>query len=193
MIYLSSEELKEKQRVADMLVTCHSLLRDGYRMRAMILALFIMGSSLWITALAFVSDDLSQYLTPFNFRPDIWIGLLSVFVFFLSIVELRLDFRGIAEAHRKAAEVFYSVKKEAGYLLGLGRDPTQDELHRFMFLKESADTVGVPIPDNKFLKLKKAHRLKVEVSKHLDSHPGTSIFLFRLKIWWRDNFSKNNL
>jgi hypothetical protein len=45
----------------------------------------------------------------------------------------------------------------------------------------------IPIPDNLFLKCKKHHKLKVAVSKHLDQYPGTSILLFKLKLWFSDN------
>jgi hypothetical protein len=53
-----------------------------------------------------------------------------------------------------------------------------------------ASAVGVEIPERFFLKAKRRHLMKVAISKHLDTHPGASIVLTRMRLWWRGNFGK---
>lgn len=49
-----------------------------------------------------------------------------------------------------------------------------------------SDTL-IQIPENDFLRLKRKHLIKVEISRQLDTAPGTSIFLLSLRLWFRDN------
>ncbi len=55
-----------------------------------------------------------------------------------------------------------------------------------------ASAVGAEIPEADFLALKQRHHIKVAVSRHLDKHPATSISLLRIRIWLRDNWSRND-
>ncbi|NKB37977.1 MAG: hypothetical protein GKR93_12575 [Gammaproteobacteria bacterium] len=54
------EELHRIHRVADQLVTMHATLRDEYQLKAVILDLVIMGSSLWLVAMVFVNSELAE-------------------------------------------------------------------------------------------------------------------------------------
>lgn len=184
-----TDYLKSKKRISDMLITMHSTLRDEYHHKALTVAIIVMGGSLWITALAFGSDDLIKNLTPFDIPPKIWIGFISVSVFFLSLIELKIDWKGKANSHQKAAEAYYAVKKQSTSLLLSTEKPNDVEMVEFDKLSDFADSHTVPVPDKRFNELKKKHRIKVEVSKHLDNNPATSLMLFKLRIWFRDNIS----
>jgi hypothetical protein len=50
-----------------------------------------------------------------------------------------------------------------------------------------AGSLGVEIPEKDFLKQKRRHLLKIEISKHLATHPSASLMLFRFQLWRRDN------
>jgi len=70
---------------------------------------------------------------------------------------------------------------------------SSDRIPRRMFPEEVCpplilSTFG-KVPENAFLKYKKRHLTKVAISKHLDAHPGTSLLLFRWRLWTRDNWS----
>jgi hypothetical protein len=79
-------EIDRIRRVADMLCTGHAILRDRFARYALFLDLSILGLSLWLVALAFVAPQIEVDLTPFHLRKEIWIGLLSIGTFFLSLV-----------------------------------------------------------------------------------------------------------
>jgi hypothetical protein len=53
---------------------------------------------------------------------------------------------------------------------------------------DMASAVGVEMSERSFLTQKRRHKLKVALSKHLDAHPGASLFLTRVRFWIRDNF-----
>ena len=91
-------EIERIRRVSDMLVTGHANLRDRYSRWATLLDLAVMALSTWLTAVVFIEPRLNVKLTPFGIDPQLWVGLLGVFTFFLSIVQLRVDWKGRSDA-----------------------------------------------------------------------------------------------
>ena len=181
------EEIERVCRVSDMLCSGHAFLRDKYETLALFLDLLILLSSTWLAGLAFVSPDTAKRLAPGNVEPMLWIGILGVVTFGLSIVQLKVDWKGRSDAHQRSFEIYAEVKRLAQHLLREDGAILRDRCHDILIRYELATQVGIHIPENTFLKVKKQHKLKVEVSKYLDTHPGASIWLTRLKILWRDN------
>jgi hypothetical protein len=181
------QELERIRRVSDMLVTAHANLRDRYDRRATGLDLSVMALSTWLTAVVFIEPRINVKLTPFGFDPQIWVGLLGVFTFFLSIVQLRVDWKGRSDAHDRAFELYSEVKRECGYLLASQDTLTAESCHRVLSLYDMATEVGTPLPEREFLAQKQKHLCKIEISRYLDKQPSVSIFALRLKLWWRDN------
>src|SRR5437870_2248961 len=95
------DELHRIRRVSDMLCTGHAGLRDRFARMALVLDLSILALSAWIAALAFVEPRLNVSLTPFGLDSQLWGGLLAVITLFLSIVQLRTDWKGRSDAHRR--------------------------------------------------------------------------------------------
>jgi hypothetical protein len=184
-------ELERIRRVADMLCTGHAGLRDRYARRALILDLSILGLSTWLAALAFVAPRLNLSLTPFGLDPQLWTGLLSVATLFLAIAQLKTDWKGRSDAHRRTLDIYAEVKREAGYLLGSG-ELDEQACRRVLARYDMASAVGVEMPERFFLGEKRRHKMKVAVSKHLDTHPGASIMFTRLRFWIRDNLGKTD-
>lgn len=184
-------ELERVRRVADMLCTGHASLRDRYARRALVLDLSILGLSTWLAALSFVAPRINLSLTPFGLDPQLWTGLLSVATLFLAIAQLKTDWKGRSDAHRRTLDIYAEVKREAGYLLARGETGEQ-ACRRVLARYDMASAVGIEMPERHFLPEKRRHKLKVAVSKHLDTHPGASIMLTRLRFWMRDNFGKIN-
>lgn len=188
---LSQKELERIKRVSDMLITAHAVLRDRYGRRALMIDITILGASIWLTAMAFVDPSIGLKLTPFGLSKDLWLGLLSVLVFFFSMVQIRVDWKGREYAHARACEAYVSVKKECGNLLGQEKIDSP-EYNRVLDRYESAGTLSIPIPEAEFNKLKGMHKTKIEISCHLDERPATSLMLLKLRLWWRDNIGNVN-
>jgi hypothetical protein len=187
---LSQSELERIKRVSDMFVTAHSVLRDRFARRAFLIDITILGATLWLTAMAFVSPSIGVELTPRGLSKDLWLGLLSVVAFFLSIVQIRVNWKGKEDAHARACAAYSSLKRECANLLS---QVAIDKLEygRILDKYESAGTLSIPIPEAEFNKLKSKHKIKVEISRHLDNHPAASPTLLKFKLWWRDN-TKND-
>ena len=181
-----ADEVKRVRQVADMLCTGHAILRDRFGRRALALDLGVLGLSTWIVALAFVDPTLNAKLTPWHLNPSIWVGTLSVGVFFLSLVQLKTDWKGRADAHRRTLDLYAEVKREAGYLLA-SSGPDDDAYRRVLSRYDMASAVGVELPEREFLYLKKRHRIKIAISKRLDTCPASSILLLHVKMWFTDN------
>jgi hypothetical protein len=181
-------ELERVQKVSDMLCSAHSVLRDRYARRALLLDITILATSTWIIALVFVDPVINVSLTPFKMVPQIWIGLISTFAFFLTIVQMRADWPGKSNAHHKSFQMYAEVKQGCRQLLSGCQNITPKDCQTILTQYGMATKIGTDIPDSDFLKQKQRHRIKVAISRHLDSHPGASILFTKIKIFFRDNF-----
>jgi hypothetical protein len=159
--------------------------------RALFLDLSVLGLSTWLVALAFVEPRIGISLTPFKIDAQIWGGLLATFTFFLAIVQLKTDWKGRSDAHRRTLDLYAEVKREAGYLLASGAlDDTA--VRRVLARYDMASAVGVAIPERDFLPQQKRHLVKIEVSKRLDTMPGSSLWLARIRLWLNNNIWGRN-
>jgi len=183
------DELERIRRVSDTSCTGHAGLRDRYTRRALVLDICVLGLSTWLVALAFVEPSINVRLTPFGWDSRIWIGLLSTATFFLTVLQIKTDWKARADAHKHTFEIYSEVKREAGYLLA-GGEIDQDNCRRLLARYDMASAVGVVIPEREFLAQKRRHLTKIALSKYLDSHPSASLFLTRVRFWVRDNFPR---
>jgi hypothetical protein len=186
------DEVDRVLRVSDMLVTAHANLRERFARRALILDLTVLAVSVWLTAVIFVEPRLNIKLTPFHLDPNIWVGLLGVFAFFLSIVQLRVDWKGRSDAHKRSFDLYWEVKNQCRFLLAGGGPLKHEACQHALTMFELASDVGCQIPENEFLKQKRNHLRKVAMSRHLDRHPATSLTLLRIKMWWASNIKPPN-
>jgi hypothetical protein len=114
------DELGRIRQVSDTLCTGHAGLRDRFARRALVLDVSILALSTWLVALAFVEPRLNVSLTPFGLDSQIWVGLLAVGTFFLTIIQIKTDWKGQSDAHKRTLDIYAEVKREAGYLLATG-------------------------------------------------------------------------
>lgn len=181
------EELTRICRVSDMLCTGHAALRDRYARLAFSLDLLTLAVSTWLVALAFVEPKLNVTLTPFGWDSQVWVGALGTGVFFLTLVQIKTDWKGRSDAHKRTLDVYAEVKREAGYLLSAG-EYDHDACQRVFSRYDMAACVGVPIPEAEFLKQKQHHLMKIALSKALDGRPGASLMWLRARLWWLHTF-----
>ncbi len=185
----SVKELQRIYRVADMLCSAHARLRDRYTRWGLWIELVVLGLSLWLVALAFVEPTINVSLTPRWFEPRIWVGVLGTSTFFLTLFQLRTDWRGRADAHKRSFAMYAGVKDECGQLLSTSSEITPQAFAQLRARYGLAARLGEEISEREFLRQKRHHRVKVAVSRHLDTHPAASILLTRLRFIVRDNLS----
>jgi hypothetical protein len=179
-----SEDLERTIRVSDQSCTAHAVLRDRYRRRSTGLDLAILLTSGWLVATVWIQPSIADRLTPIYISREIWLGLLSLFTFGLSLVQLQVNWKERANSHHQALTTLSTYVKELRVLRGATDVPRiSAALERYQAITEPLQ----PIPEADFLQLKKRHLLKVAASKHLDAYPGTSLFLFRLALLLRHN------
>lgn len=181
------KELLRIQRVADQLCSAHAHLRDRHAFRALALDLGVLGLSTWTVALVFVDPQIDLRLTPSGFEPIIWVGLLSIGTFFLSVAQLRLDLKGRSEAHNRSMRLYADVKAAVGAALKKGVDISLPEYQRLSDRYALANELAIEVPERDFLAAKQRHVVKVAFSRHLDQHPYASKTLTFLKGVLRDN------
>lgn len=181
-------EVRRIGRIADMLCTAHAGLRDRYARRSKLLDFSIFLISAWLLALAFIDPQINAALTPPFANPKIWAGLLAFSVFVLSFVQLLVDWKGRASGHAVALSSYSSIKREIADILASGNELDERSYNSLVARCQAAGSVQ--IPEKEFLRQKKRHLIKLEVSKHLDSHPGSWLWAKRVGIFWRDNFKR---
>lgn len=186
-------EVERIKRVSDTLITAHSSLREQFARKALLLDATILAFTVWITSVVFVEPKIGLSLTPFHFDPQVWIGLLSILTLFLSIVQLRVDWKGRADAHQRSCDMYSRVKAECRYLLESTDAITRERGQNLFSQYELSGQQGLAVPEGQFLKLKKKHLTKVAISKMLDRRPGSSIALLRARLWWRANIARRVL
>jgi hypothetical protein len=187
----SREELMRVRKTADMLCTGHASLRDRFARYALSLDVLILATSTWLVALSFVDQNIGVRLTPWAVEPQIWVGLLGAITFFLTLVQIKTDWKSRADSHRRTFEMYAEVKREAGYLVAAGAF-TDEDYRRVISRYDMASASGVAIPERDFLAQKQRHKSKVELSKYLDAHPFATLALVRFQLWLRDNMRKAN-
>lgn len=179
----SADEFRRKRRVLDQTITGHAFLRDLYERRALLLTLVILALSIATTATAFLSGDTPVTIVGIRARTQVWLGLLSGGIFFLSLVELRVDWRQRAGAHGEAVRRLARVKAifRGATIIDNEVRVTGADLN---FEFEAAMDQVPPIPEKWFLRAKAKHLRKIAVSQALSAQPGAPAWLMQLRVTW---------
>jgi hypothetical protein len=193
MVIDYSKELARMHKVSDMLVSCHSKLRDDLQNQALTVDLFILFFSVFLSAFTFSTQEVKNFLNPTAISSDILIGLISIALFFLSLIQMKVDWKERSAKHSAAVHAYFRIKSELTELL---LEPTAILPEQYRHMKEQYSTIGeynVKIPDDKFISLKRHHRLKVHLSRYLDKHPAAIPTFISIRLIFRDNFKKLEL
>ena len=185
MSSVSGKELNRQFRVLDQTLSMHTILRDRYATRGLIIDIVLLACSVIFCATTFARDDVfTQFgLSPQNVRYVL--GVASIAAFFASLTALRVDWKGKSARHRDATQKLTSV-------LALFRETRQEdgtwpqdrgaELHQAYW--EVMNNV-IEVPTSSFVGLKSRYLRNVEVSKMLDSMPGCPVFMLKLILFCR--------
>jgi hypothetical protein len=175
------EEYRRKFRVLDMMLSGHATLRERNRRRWLALTLAVMLLSILAATLALAEEKPVEVIF-IRLQMKDWLAILAGLIFFLSIIELVIDWRGRVWAHGDAARRLAELKgqfrraeisSEGVETNGVDLDEAYDQ----------AMAAIVEIPNSLFNRLKAKHRRKVAVSKLLDESPGAPLLLLRWRVF----------
>ena len=181
-------DLARRRRVVDMMLTAHSILRDRYSVRSTALDVAVLGLSVVLCLTTFLDPAVLRVAHISESTAHITLGISSAAVFFLALVQLRVDWKARAVEHQRACEKLARLKADYRRLATaptVGTPAGPSDAARVL---ETADRVLEdlrPIPDSEFATLKARHNRKVEVSRILDRYPGAPVLLLRTVLWWR--------
>jgi hypothetical protein len=184
MADIGTPEFKRRRRVVDTMLTAHAILGERYERRARGLTLLIMGLSIVATGVAFISGESNATIGPFTARVQVWVGALTCVIFFLSIVDLLVEWRRRAWGHDEAARRLADLKalyRHARSEQGVTRSDV-DLIAEYDHAMDALEALRVRIPDAKFNRLKARHWRKVELSKRISARPQRPLLLHRLDI-----------
>ena len=183
------DEGERALRVADMMITGYSILRDRYAMFALCLDILIIFSSAWIAVLSLADSAYVKIFTIGSFPPSETIGIAGVLTFVLSIFQLRVDWKQLSGRYDQASRAYATAKHRLRQALNeIQTEPSRlDDAIRFY---SQVGREQIPIPDKKFNALKRRHLMKIFVSKELSDNPGASIFLIKLRYWLVSNYKE---
>lgn len=174
-------EYRRKFRVLDMMLSGHSSLREKYKRRSTGLILAVMALSVLAATLALQEDE-SVVIVGVSLGSTEWLACLSGIVFFLSIAELVLDWRGRAWAHGDAADRLGRLKGEFRRARVTESKIETDGVDLDVEYDQATAAI-VEIPNSVFNRLKAKHRRKIEISKLLDQSPGAPLLLLRWRVF----------
>lgn len=175
-----------------MLTSMHSVLRDEYSRKSIIVDCALFGSSIVLVALIFTDPVLLGWLPLSATCSRVLLGVFALITFFLSLVIFRVDWKSKSDLHNCAAEAYAWMKLECQELLATFNSATDIEIQKLLVRYRDLGQICVAIPEASFLRLKKKHKIKVALSKYLDDNPGACLLLLKLRIWFSDTFKSSS-
>jgi len=183
---MDAAEYKRRFGVLDMMLTGHSLERDRYGRWSTLLTLLVLALSIVTTMTALIASNRVIDFAIATMTIQTAVGILSAAIFFLALVELRVDWRQRAWSHERAVDELSKLKAEfrgASFAGGQAQGSGVD----LVLAYDQAMEAIVPIPEKRFLKLKSRHRRKVAVSRMIGARPGAPILWLRLCLLLQDS------
>lgn len=184
MTTLLHDEVGKRHRVTDQMMSAHSMLRDRYARRALVLDLLILTLSAMLCALVFAPQALSDSLGISKAAAGVVAGWVSVGVFVLAILQLRIGWKEAGAVHGNATAVLAETKAQLG-MLRRNSAAGVEELSRALDAATLRAQGLAAIPEGLFLELKASHLQKVLLSRVLDRYPFANRTLLRLALAWR--------
>jgi hypothetical protein len=162
------ERLRRIIRLANQQATMHGWLSDRYGTWNLALTIGSLVSSAALLAFVFASDFV-QRTTGISADAYQWVtGLIALTFFCVTLVGLAWQPAGRSARHDQAVRHYTKAKYEVGRLLDSASGSLDAESVRRIEDLYLDDRDLPRIPEHRFLKLKRWHKLKVAISKELD-------------------------
>lgn len=176
------QDVQRYERVSDMMLTMHSLLRDRFSFRARLFDISLLVVAVILCSLTFLDPALIDFFKIDPMVTRVVIGICAIGVFLLSVVSLRVEWKERAARHQQACKILAEIKTQARNLANSGELSDTTEVHEFLRTASERMRVLPEVPDSEFLRLKARHLQKMEISRYLSSYPGVPIWLLRLRL-----------
>jgi hypothetical protein len=180
---MGESENERQYRVIDQMMTMHSILRDRYGRRARLLSIGLLAFAVALNAFVFADDKVLAVLFGSNLdAAKIGLGITSVVLMVLSIIEYRVDWEGLAQSHAEAVQRLGRLKAKyreafSGSVAGTNPD------HASLSQDYARTMEELPhIPEAQFHRLKARHAFKRRLSKEIDDNPGVPVSLLSLRL-----------
>jgi hypothetical protein len=174
-------EIKRLGDTIDMMLTMHSVLRDRYKGWACALDISLVTTSVLLLVTGFVDPTFLKGLKiPQNYT-IIGSKICAITIFIVSLITLRVDWKGRVAEHEKACESLARLKgKTKEVLLDKGLSEELAKEHQQLCNL----TIGglCKVPEDDFHRLKAYHVKKVALSKMISDLPGTPVWILRTKL-----------
>ena len=171
------------------MLTSHSILQEKYLRKAQALDILILILSSLLVATVFIDSKIIALISNNENFARIIIGIFSVLVFCLTIVQFKVDWKQVADQHCKAFEVLVQFKHIFRNLKDAD-DLNKDCFDKTMEDYKLATSFICKIPEKYFHRLKSKHLKKVILSKLIRINPSSSIFVIKLYIFFKGNSKK---
>ena len=176
------QDVRRCERVSDMMLTMHSILRDRFGFRARLFDLSLLAVAVVLCSLTFLDPALIEFFKINPMVTRLVTGICSIGVFLLSVISLRVEWKERAARHQQACGILAEIKTEARNFSNVGESMAVTELREFLRAASERMRILPEIPDSEFLRLKAKHLQKVEISRYLSSYPGVPIWVLRLRL-----------
>jgi hypothetical protein len=162
------DRLERTLRLTNQQASMHAWLSDRYGAWNLGLTIASLVSSTVLLAFVFASDFV-QRTTSVSADAYQWVtGLVAIAFFSVTLVGLVWQPAGKSARHDQAVRHYTKVKYEVGRLLDVASGSLDEDSVKLVETLYLDDWDLPRIPEGKFLKLKRWHKLKVAVSKELD-------------------------
>jgi hypothetical protein len=185
---MTQEAHDREYRVIDQMISMHAYIAQNKKRQATLLGIGLLLASAILCAFTFADDATMALFGIGAVKARFVMGLASAVVFGFSIVELKVDWRGVAQAHDDAARRLSTLK--AKYRRVQASLDTDKRVAWGELSKEYAETLDsiVTVPERSFTHLKARHLFKIELSRAIDKNPGVPatvlVLVVRLRATW---------
>jgi hypothetical protein len=180
-------EYKRRFGVLDMMLTGHSVERDRYGRWSTLLTLLVLALSIVTTMTALIATNREIDFGIATMTIQTAVGVLSALIFFLALLELRVDWRQRAWSHERAVAELSELKANFRGAAFAGDGEVQGSGVDLVVAYDQAMEAIVPISEKRFLTVKSRHRRKVAVSRMIGARPGAPVWWLRLCLMLQDS------
>lgn len=170
-------EHEREYRVIDQMISMHACIAQTKKSQALYLSVGLLFTSALTCALTFADDNTLRAIGIGQGRERLVMGLTSSILFGFSIIELRVDWGGIARAHDDARKRLSLLK--AKYRIAAALPEAEGQATWSDLSKQYTETLAsiAEIPEKSFGKLKARHHYKAELSRSIDKYTCVPVFV----------------